>query len=287
MGTPEVVKQAPSNAAQTAGKAAGRARASKQKTVSSPSLANFGKKEREKVETAPQSTHRPHTGGRRRKVAGGKPAGSIETRRKDRILPGTGSGHTNTRINIDDLGAIAHVLHGEALPTTKESKPDHRRGLRPPWKPGESGNIKGRPPGGSSDAKALAREFGEEINPKTGRTRDEHLLGLLYRRACQGNMKAAELWAGYRWGKPTQAVELDARLDFTDRLTRIRERARQLPEPTPALPAPAPTNGHAGGEQAATVHEFARSLVGIEEMKPEQESMESGPQAYKVRVEKA
>lgn len=38
-----------------------------------------------------------------------------------------------------------------------------------------------------------------------GKTRDEHLMGLLYRKGCQGSLKAAELWLAYRWGKPTQA----------------------------------------------------------------------------------
>jgi hypothetical protein len=69
------------------------------------------------------------------------------------------------------------------------------------WKPGESGNPKGRTP---NDVKQIAREFGEQYDPKMGKTRDEHLMGLLYRKGCQGNLKAAELWLAYRWGRPIQ-----------------------------------------------------------------------------------
>lgn len=64
--------------------------------------------------------------------------------------------------------------------------------------------MSGNPSGKQKDAKRLAEEFGTQINPKTGRSMDEHFIQLLYRRACQGNMRAAELWANYRWGKPVQ-----------------------------------------------------------------------------------
>jgi hypothetical protein len=35
------------------------------------------------------------------------------------------------------------------------------------------------------------------------------------------------------WGKPLQGIDLDARVDFTDALTRIRERERQRQLVTP------------------------------------------------------
>jgi hypothetical protein len=39
---------------------------------------------------------------------------------------------------------------------------------------------------------------------ENGLSRDEHFWQSLYRRAMQGNMRAAELWANYRYGKPVQ-----------------------------------------------------------------------------------
>jgi len=65
------------------------------------------------------------------------------------------------------------------------------------WKPGQSGNPSGtRTP---NDVKKIAQAIGEEYDPKMGRTRDDHLMRLLYRKGCQGNLKAAELWLAYRW----------------------------------------------------------------------------------------
>ena len=47
-------------------------------------------------------------------------------------------------------------------------------------------------------------EFGSHFNPKMGKTRDEHLIEMLYRQGCQGNVRASELYLAYRWGKPVQ-----------------------------------------------------------------------------------
>ena len=71
-------------------------------------------------------------------------------------------------------------------------------GLR--WQPGASGN----PSGTARDARKLAEAFGTQVNPKTGRSRDEHLLQLVYRQACQGSVRSQELYFAYRWGKPVQ-----------------------------------------------------------------------------------
>ena len=84
-------------------------------------------------------------------------------------------------------------------PSTGRLKAGHSRR----WKPGRSGNPSGIS-GKQTDARGLAEDFGTLVNPNTGRTMDEHFIQLLYRRACQGNMRAAELWANYRWGKPVQ-----------------------------------------------------------------------------------
>ena len=73
--------------------------------------------------------------------------------------------------------------------------------------PGQSGNARG-----SSrvvrDIRQLTREIGEEYDPKMGKSKDRHLMETLYRRACQGNMKAAELYLAYGYGRPAQSVDM-------------------------------------------------------------------------------
>jgi hypothetical protein len=52
---------------------------------------------------------------------------------------------------------------------------------------------------------------------KNGLSRDEHLLALLYRQACQGSVRATELYLAYRYGKPTQ-VTLTAELSTEEKV---------------------------------------------------------------------
>jgi hypothetical protein len=101
-----------------------------------------------------------------------------------------------------------------------------------PFPPGVSGNPKGRPPGRglSKTARQLTEEIGTEYNPRTGKTKDQHFMEGLYRRACQGSAKAQELWAAYRWHRPLQAqLNVNADLPSDDEsLREVEEALREM-----------------------------------------------------------
>lgn len=95
------------------------------------------------------------------------------------------------------------------------SKPPKRkqRGPGRPFKPGQSGNPKGRPAIGKSLAEAV-RRVGEEpcevkSGPDRGISRIERAIRQLYREAGQGNSKAASVILDRGWGKPLQPVAGD------------------------------------------------------------------------------
>jgi len=137
---------------------------------------------------------------------------------------------------------------GQKGPAQDNSKPPNQfqPGNRFAWQKGQSGNPAGRP--ATTDIKAEAREFLSECDdPKTGKARLRVLLEIAYRRARQGSAKHLEMLLDRGWGKPLQGIDLDARLDFTDSLTRIRERQRQLADAAPAQTGSGlePQNGHA------------------------------------------
>lgn len=131
------------------------------------------------------------------------------------------------------------------------------------WKPGESGNPKGRPP--TSDLKAEVRAFADEEDPKLRKTRLRQWLEMADRRIRQGSPKHLEIVLGYGWGRPSQSVELDANVNYGDVLDKARKRLHEherqkLAALTPEerqtldalnskmgkalLPAAAATNGH-------------------------------------------
>src|SRR5215472_8742735 len=78
---------------------------------------------------------------------------------------------------------------------------DFKRGNKYRWKPGECGNPSGigsgRP---SKNLQKIAEEFGSETFAKSGKTRDEHLIDVIYRKACQGSPRHAEMYLNYRYG---------------------------------------------------------------------------------------
>lgn len=93
--------------------------------------------------------------------------------------------------------------------------------------PGKSGN----PTGARRYAtlSQITKEIGETVL-RNGRTKDEQLMETLHRRGCQGNVKAAELYLGYRFGRPVQQnVNLTAELASMDeRAQEIREKLAEL-----------------------------------------------------------
>jgi len=73
------------------------------------------------------------------------------------------------------------------------------------FKPGQSGNPKGRPPKLPKLDELLADIMGEE---KDGQTATEAILKRIRLQATQGNLKAAEMLLERAYGKPKQPVEL-------------------------------------------------------------------------------
>lgn len=95
------------------------------------------------------------------------------------------------------------------------SQPPKRkqRGPGRPFKPGQSGNPKGRPAIGKSLAEAV-RRVGEEAceiksGPDRGISRLERAIRQLYREAGKGNAKAAAVILDRGWGKPPQPIAGD------------------------------------------------------------------------------
>jgi hypothetical protein len=156
-------------------------------------------------------------------------------------------------------------------PPCDGSKDAPQDNLRPPnqfqpgnqfaWKKGQSGNPAGRPV--TSDIKVEAREFLSECdNPKTGKARLRVLLEIAYRRARQGSAKHMEMLLDRGWGKPLQGIDLDARVDFTDALTRIRERQRrQSATPEQIGGEPEKPNGHASPMAVEQAEEISEAPV--------------------------
>jgi len=93
--------------------------------------------------------------------------------------------------------------------------PRFKKGNKYAWKPGQCGNPSGvgggRP---SKNLQKIAEEFGSEEHGRTGKDRDAHLIEVLYRQACQGKIRAAELYLAYRYGKPVQQ-QINVNADLT------------------------------------------------------------------------
>jgi len=101
------------------------------------------------------------------------------------------------------------------------------------WPKGVSGNPDGRP------RKTPPHDIRQKWNmpiPKDylGRTYGQALVDKQFARALKGDIKAAEFLASYGFGKPTQAVTLDANVN----LTREQQVAKieHLLEVLPVLP---------------------------------------------------
>lgn len=76
------------------------------------------------------------------------------------------------------------------------------------FKPGQSGNPKGRPPKLPRLDDLLSEILGEE---KDGMTAAEAILKRIRQQAAQGNLKAAEMLLDRAYGKSTQPIELSGK----------------------------------------------------------------------------
>ena len=83
------------------------------------------------------------------------------------------------------------------------------------WKPGESGNPKGRPSKGKSWASMLDK-IGEEVIQvqKKGMSRKEAICRVLYNNAASGDNTAIQALMDRMEGKAKQSIEADVRTDF-------------------------------------------------------------------------
>lgn len=81
------------------------------------------------------------------------------------------------------------------------------------WKPGQSGNPKGRPRAGLALAEAIRARGDEVITIGKGdeaiiATRLEHILRTLYERAQVGDTRATDIILDRLAGKPRQSIEI-------------------------------------------------------------------------------
>lgn len=82
-----------------------------------------------------------------------------------------------------------------------------------PFKPGQSGNPKGRPKSVTL-SEALRRELAKEDPENTEQSYAEKIAQMLVSQAAEGNVNAAKEIADRTEGKPRQAIDVQA--DLTD-----------------------------------------------------------------------
>ncbi len=237
------------------------ARVDKRSTEKSAHVTDFATQESGKAVSAARNGHRPHKGGRRRKIAGDKPAGSIET---------SYSAQDSQSSGPSQVFSSQQVTGSPSLSATKPNQ--FQPGNKFAWRPGETGNPAGRPRTGvfSEAVKAIL----DETDPKLQKTEAQRILmEQAYRRARQGSIRHLELLIAYAEGRPKQGIELETKVNYHDALVKAKERLREhqqselerlTPEERealsklktkmlpPALPAssgePEKTNGHASAE---------------------------------------
>lgn len=96
------------------------------------------------------------------------------------------------------------------------------------WKPGQSGNPKGRPR--TRDLSQQVREALAEENPKLRKTLNGRLIEQCSRRALQGSVRHLELLWAYGFGRPTQSIDLSTTVLTPEQyVERIEEALAVLP----------------------------------------------------------
>jgi hypothetical protein len=103
------------------------------------------------------------------------------------------------------------------------------KNLRPPWKPGESGNLAGRPKT-KPLTDELQRLLGEEAPKGKGQTWAALIAEALVKRASKGDVRAIAELGNRIEGRPVQAVELDADVnaEIVERLEAARRRTLEM-----------------------------------------------------------
>lgn len=149
-------------------------------------------------------------------------------------MPGWNSGGQTCRPDIADR-ALVQKLRSEKvkmtepdqvikrLPETADEGRDDETGRFVPgnrwgFKPGESGNPKGRPRGSKSGTAALRRIARQFLDPKTGLSAEELIASKLIAKAIDGDLQAIKEYYDRTEGKPGLRVELETEImDWRER----------------------------------------------------------------------
>lgn len=102
------------------------------------------------------------------------------------------------------------------------------------WRPGQSGNPKGRPR--TSDLQAMVQAFAAEINTRAGKIRLIAWLETADRLIRQGSARHLAIMLDRGWGKAVQPLEHGGCINLTDIISKARQREQAL------LPAETPTD---------------------------------------------
>jgi hypothetical protein len=87
--------------------------------------------------------------------------------------------------------------------------PAKRKAPRTAYKPGQSGNPKGRPPKGQTEAERT-REFLDQIDPTSGKTHGELVREVKLRLALAGDIRAIESLETRAYGKPLDTLKIES-----------------------------------------------------------------------------
>jgi uncharacterized protein DUF5681 len=101
--------------------------------------------------------------------------------------------------------------------------PNSLKNLRPPWKPGQSGNPSGQRRAELSDL--IDGVLSEEL-PRAkvkGETQKKTIIRGIAARAVQGDLRASEFLFDRIYGKPFQSSAVDVTLDDAGRQQRLAE----------------------------------------------------------------
>ncbi len=102
--------------------------------------------------------------------------------------------------------------------TEPKQKPDHL------WKPGQSGNPKGKPKG-SRHFSTLIREAITKVATDTGTSDDVLIVQALVAKAKDGDLKAVDMVLDRVDGKAEQTINLDADVTVNDGLSDEEKKA--------------------------------------------------------------
>lgn len=97
------------------------------------------------------------------------------------------------------------------MPTAEKQLPKQQKKRLPrgkPFEPGKSGNPKGRPPKGQSEAERT-RHFLDEYDEELGCTRGEAIRRVKYQLALAGSVQAIESLETRAYGKPVDTLKIE------------------------------------------------------------------------------